>query len=128
MPTPHPSISAGSSPDPSLPPGAAQLEDLVDLLAAAVVQLADAYPITPKDHGTGEKNYSRSFCCWAEDLNGDGYPDLIVIDFPGLPCYWMENPKGDPNKTYMKGHFALQGHDPGSIMTFRKVEVKELKK
>jgi hypothetical protein len=47
-----------------------------------------------KDHGTGLNNYSRVFCCWAEDLNGDGYPDLIVIDFPGAPCYWMENPKG----------------------------------
>jgi len=48
----------------------------------------------PKDHGTGEKNYSRVFACWAEDINGDGYPDLIVIDFPGAPCYWLENPKG----------------------------------
>ena len=34
----------------------------------------------------------------------------------------------DPNKTFTKGHFALQGHDPGSIMTFRKVEYKNLKK
>jgi hypothetical protein len=33
----------------------------------------------------------------------------------------------DPDNTYTKGHFALQGHDPGSIMTFRKVEMKELK-
>jgi hypothetical protein len=33
----------------------------------------------------------------------------------------------DPDKTYVKGHFALQAHDPGSIMTFRKIEVKELK-
>lgn len=32
----------------------------------------------------------------------------------------------DPMALYKKGHFALQGHDPGSIMTFRKVEVKEL--
>jgi hypothetical protein len=32
----------------------------------------------------------------------------------------------DPMARYKKGHFALQGHDPGSIMTFRKVEVKEL--
>jgi hypothetical protein len=55
-----------------------------------------------KDHGTGEHNYSRSFLCWAEDLNGDGYPDLIVIDFPGAPCYWLENPKGDPNKHWAK--------------------------
>lgn len=48
----------------------------------------------PKDFGTGEKNYSRCFACWAEDLNADGFPDLIVIDFPGIPCYWLENPKG----------------------------------
>ena len=33
----------------------------------------------------------------------------------------------DPDNTYSKGHFALQGHDPKSVMTFRKVEVKELK-
>jgi hypothetical protein len=34
----------------------------------------------------------------------------------------------DANKTYMKGHFALQGHDPGSVMTFKKVEYKPIKK
>jgi hypothetical protein len=51
-----------------------------------------------KDHAklteNGLKGYSRVFCCWAEDINGDGWQDLIVIDFPGVPCYWMENPKG----------------------------------
>jgi hypothetical protein len=34
----------------------------------------------------------------------------------------------DPNNTYKKGHFALQGHDPGSVMTFKKVEYMPLKK
>jgi hypothetical protein len=34
----------------------------------------------------------------------------------------------DPNNTYMKGHFALQGHDPGTVVKFRKVEVIELGK
>jgi hypothetical protein len=34
----------------------------------------------------------------------------------------------DPNSTYKKGHFALQGHDPGSVMTFKKVEYKPIKK
>jgi len=34
----------------------------------------------------------------------------------------------DPEFRYKKGHFALQAHDPGSVMTFRRIEVKELKK
>ncbi|MBN9121089.1 MAG: VCBS repeat-containing protein [Planctomycetes bacterium] len=46
------------------------------------------------DYKDGLGNYSHSFACWAEDLNGDGWADLIVIDFPGAPCFWMENPKG----------------------------------
>ena len=46
------------------------------------------------DYKDGLGNYSHSFACWADDFNADGYPDLIVIDFPGDPCYWLENPKG----------------------------------
>jgi hypothetical protein len=46
------------------------------------------------DHKDGLGNYSRVFACWCDDFNGDGFADLIVIDFPGAPCYWMENPKG----------------------------------
>jgi hypothetical protein len=34
----------------------------------------------------------------------------------------------DPNKTFMKGHFALQGHDPGTVVTFKKIEYQPLKK
>lgn len=34
----------------------------------------------------------------------------------------------DPNATFKKGHFALQGHDPGSVMTFKRVEYRPLKK
>ncbi|MGH7223910.1 MAG: FG-GAP repeat domain-containing protein, partial [Gemmataceae bacterium] len=48
----------------------------------------------PGDYGDGAGGYSHTFACWADDLNGDGYPDLIVIDFPGTPCYWLENPRG----------------------------------
>jgi hypothetical protein len=32
----------------------------------------------------------------------------------------------DPNYTYKKGHFALQGHDPGSVVTFKVVEYKPI--
>ena len=48
----------------------------------------------PGNYGDGLKGYSQSFACWADDINKDGYPDLIVIGFPGAPCHWFENPKG----------------------------------
>lgn len=32
----------------------------------------------------------------------------------------------DPKKTYMKGHFAIQQHDPGTTIEVRKIEVIEL--
>ena len=32
----------------------------------------------------------------------------------------------DPKSTFKKGHFALQGHDPGTVVKFRKIEVIEL--
>jgi Domain of Unknown Function (DUF1080) len=32
----------------------------------------------------------------------------------------------DPENRHTKGHFALQGHDPGSVVQFKKIEVKEL--
>jgi hypothetical protein len=33
----------------------------------------------------------------------------------------------DPQARFKSGHFALQGHDPGTVVTFKKIEVKELK-
>lgn len=32
----------------------------------------------------------------------------------------------DPKWRYRKGHFAIQQHDPGSVVRIRKIEVKEL--
>jgi hypothetical protein len=40
--------------------------------------------------------YSQTFACFAEDINGDGWVDLIVIGYPGQPCHWYENPRGAP--------------------------------
>jgi hypothetical protein len=42
----------------------------------------------------GAHNYSESFACWADDFNGDGWPDGIVIPFPGKAAHWYENPQG----------------------------------
>jgi len=46
--------------------------------------------------------YARSFLNHCMDINQDGWPDLIVMDFPGLSADWFENPG---NKTgYWKKH------------------------
>jgi hypothetical protein len=34
----------------------------------------------------------------------------------------------DPNNTYTKGHFALQGHNLGTVVKFRKVEYRPIEK
>lgn len=34
----------------------------------------------------------------------------------------------DPGKLFSKGHFALQGHDPGTVVKFRKIEMREIRK
>lgn len=40
------------------------------------------------------KSYANSFANFARDVNNDGWTDLIVVDFPGTPTWWFENPKG----------------------------------
>ncbi|MBI2823087.1 MAG: VCBS repeat-containing protein [Planctomycetia bacterium] len=37
--------------------------------------------------------YSNSFCTWIDDLNGDGWNDVLVVDFPGQQTWWFENPQ-----------------------------------
>lgn len=62
----------------------------------------------PGNYGTGQSGYSKSFAVWADDINGDGYQDLVVIGFPGEPCHWYENPKGKEGhwKKHMIWHSA----------------------
>lgn len=38
--------------------------------------------------------YSDCFHCWTQDLNRDGWTDVILIGMPGEPAVWRENPKG----------------------------------
>ncbi|MGD0782344.1 MAG: HEAT repeat domain-containing protein [Candidatus Aminicenantales bacterium] len=38
------------------------------------------------------ENYSDSFLCFAEDIDRDGWTDLIVVGFPGAGTRWLRNP------------------------------------
>ena len=48
----------------------------------------------PGDYGDGLRSYSECMACWADDVNGDGWPDQLVIGFPGTAALWYENPRG----------------------------------
>lgn len=42
------------------------------------------------------KEYCESFLNLGMDVNLDGWDDVIIIDYPGKPGFWFENPKGKP--------------------------------
>jgi hypothetical protein len=51
--------------------------------------------LCPLDDALKECNpegYSEEFLCFAEDLDGDGWTDLIVVGFPGAKTRWLRNP------------------------------------
>jgi FG-GAP-like repeat/FG-GAP repeat len=55
----------------------------------------------PGDFGTGEHSYSKAMAIWTEDVNADGWPDQVLVGFPGDPAIWYENPKNQG-----AGHWA----------------------
>src|SRR5690606_2104752 len=42
------------------------------------------------------KEYSNSFLNLGMDVNLDGWVDQVLIDFPGKPALWFENPQNKP--------------------------------
>lgn len=38
--------------------------------------------------------YSHAVGVWGDDIDGDGWPDLVVAPFPTDAAYWYENPRG----------------------------------
>lgn len=43
---------------------------------------------------SGTNGYSNHFIAHAADLNRDGWPDYLVVGFPGKETAWFENPRG----------------------------------
>jgi hypothetical protein len=80
-----------------------------DIAAGSVYYAApdwQAVPIRQEARAFSIETYSDAFCCFADDVNGDGRPDLVVVDTPGKPTCWFENP-GKP-KTAWQRHVAIE--------------------
>jgi hypothetical protein len=54
------------------------------------------HELRPVGQYDGTKGYSNCFANFAQDVNGDGWIDSIVIGLPDGPCLWYENPKNKP--------------------------------
>lgn len=52
------------------------------------------------------KGYSDNFLTYTGDFNGDGWPDVLYMPWPGKEGYWFENPAGKEGP--WKQHLALQ--------------------
>lgn len=52
----------------------------------------EMYPIAERIQEYDPKGYSNSFVNAVLDVNHDGWLDLMVVDFPGTPTWWFENP------------------------------------
>lgn len=52
------------------------------------------------------KGYSENFLTYTDDFNGDGWPDILYVPWPGKDAYWHENPAGKDG--HWKAHLALE--------------------
>jgi len=66
-----------------------------DILAGALWYKAPdwkPHELAPVEKFDGATGYSNAFCCFSDDLNKDGRPDLIVVGWPGKAVRVYENP------------------------------------
>jgi hypothetical protein len=64
------------------------------------------------------KEYSNSFLNLGMDVNLDGWEDVVIVDFPGKPGFWFENPKNKPGvwrKHIIADSVGIANESPGFI-------------
>src|SRR5438477_8770854 len=70
------------------------------------------------------KAYSKNFFAFSHDINGDGFPDIMVIGFPGEDASWFENPATSRDREgaepFWKRHLIL-AHVDNESPTFADV-------
>lgn len=63
---------------------------------------------------------------FVEEVICEGPRIRILVN--GTQTVDWTDPGNDPKRDFKRGHIAVQAHDPGSVMTFKSIEIKPLKK
>ncbi len=82
---------------------------ILDIAAGNVYYAGPDWTMHPLDGEPREfsiKGYSDAFLCFADDITGNGWNDLVVVGFPGHHTYWWENPGADGGS--WKRHLAVE--------------------
>ena len=66
-----------------------------------------------ENHAYDRLSYSNNFLTYTADFNGDGWPDILVIGWPGKEAFWYENP-GTATPLEWKQHLAFASVDTES--------------
>ncbi len=77
------------------------------------------HEMSPSRSFDPRKEYSESFLNLGLDVNLDGWDDVVIIDFPGKPAFWFENPKNQKVSAWKKHIIAdslgVSNESPGFI-------------
>ena len=111
---------------PGFPPG---YEVQINATGGDPIRTGSLYP----DGRTKLKDFKKEICVMNDAPNKPNEFFTQEVKAVGNHITIMVNGKQtidftDPNNTYTKGHFALQGHDPGTVVKFKTVEYKSLTK
>lgn len=64
------------------------------------------------------KEYCESFLNLSMDVNLDGWDDVIIIDYPGKPGFWFQNPRNSPGvwkKHIIADGMGISNESPGFV-------------
>ncbi len=76
------------------------------------------HQVAPSRTFDPRKEYSNSFLNLGMDVNQDGWDDVVVIDYPGTPGYWFENPRqgsGDWKKHILADSVGIANESPAFV-------------
>lgn len=78
----------------------------------------DRHELSPSPTFDPRKEYSNSFLNLGMDVNLDGWDDVVIIDYPGTPAFWFENPKTESSnwqKHIIADSVGVANESPGFV-------------